>query len=1144
MFRMSFQRQVLLGFVVSILLVLLINALAFFSTRDVSQKSAMVNHTQAVISKANDVYLLLVNAETGQRGYVITGEERYLEPYKKGIRNLDSEMNALALLIQDNPKQVLMFDSLRNSAHGKTEEMERVLRVRDQKGFEEARKIILMDKGKKLMSDVRYYVRLVIQEEQRLLAVREVETDKVVIQTYIIIILGFITVLGILLYMLFNITRTFRMQREAEARLKQSNEELATVSNENVRRNWLLTGSTILSEKIQGEYSLSALSKNVITSLAEYLDAKVGAIYFYNREVNELIQTGAYAYDHETASVSSIKLGEGLVGQAAMDKKTVVYNDVPDNYLKIKSGLGAASPVNIIVAPIFSGNKLSAVVELGFSGEVAANHLDYLQLVNENIAIALQSAKAREIMQQQSEELHAQQEELQQTNEELTNQANLLQASEEELRVQQEELQQTNAELEEKATLLEEKNKVVEEAREAVVQKAQELEQTNRYKSEFLANMSHELRTPLNSILILAKLLSENKNNNLAETEIKYASVIYNSGNDLLTLINDILDLSKIESGKLDMSFETVPVSELADDMESMFRHVAENKGIRFSIDATDTRLPKEINTDKQRLEQILRNLLSNAFKFTPRKGSIDVIFSTANDRLKIDVKDTGVGIPPDKQRIIFEAFQQADGTTSRKYGGTGLGLSISRELITLLGGEITLQSTPGEGSTFSIIVPFEFAVSAERSRNSPETFLLPAEPFVKPDVIQQAGKSNTILIVEDDLNFAAILKDYAEGKGFQTIMAHDGETGYNMAAEHKPKAILLDIMLPGMDGWEVLKKLKSTADLMHIPVHIMSANTQNSKEVASRGALGFVEKPVSANTLENLFTSISTLFNITKNGEGESSRQILLVEDNETESDQLKEVLNQKSIRVIQAYTGKEALEMLDQNTFDCVVLDLRLPDMEGTEVLNRIKAREELQNLPVIINTAMDIPQHTQAEIIKHSNAFVLKNKRSNERIMDEIMLFMSKISQTGVHKQPYNKPVVGHISNSGTEKTLKGKRVLLVDDDMRNIFALSSILQQYELNIEIAGNGMEALEKLKEDASYDIILMDIMMPEMDGYEATKQIRKMPAYKQIPVIALTAKAMKNDREKCMDAGASDYMAKPIDPDKLMSLMRVWLSR
>jgi CheY-like chemotaxis protein/signal transduction histidine kinase/CHASE3 domain sensor protein len=1141
MFKMSFQRQVLLGFVVSIFLVLLINALAFFSTRDVSQKSGMVNHTQEVINKANDVYLLLVNAETGQRGYVITGEERYLEPYKKGVSNLETEMNNLAMLILDNPRQVVTVDSLRNSARQKTDEMERILSIRNEKGFRDARGAILQDKGKKLMSDIRHYVQSLIMEEQRLLAMREVETKKVLVQTYIIIVLGFITVLAILLYMLFNITRTFRMQREAEERLKQSNAELATVSNENVRRNWLLTGSTGLSERTQGEYSLSELSKNIITSLAEYLDARIGAIYFYNRSANELMLTGTYAYDREAVKIPNIKLGEGLVGQAAMDRKTVVYNEVPEDYIKVKSGLGSARPVNIVVAPVFSGNKLSAVVELGFSEQVAPNYLDYLQLVNENIAIALQSAKAREIMQQQAEELQTQQEELQQTNEELTSQTSLLQASEEELRVQQEELQQTNAELEEKATLLEEKNKVVEEAREAVMQKAQELEQTNRYKSEFLANMSHELRTPLNSILILAKLLSENKNNTLAETEIKYASVIYNSGNDLLTLINDILDLSKIESGKLDMTFEAVPVSILAADMESMFRHVAENKNIRFTIDSADAGLPKEINTDRQRLEQILRNLLSNAFKFTPQKGSIDVVFRNYDGRLKIDVKDTGVGIPADKQRIIFEAFQQADGTTSRKYGGTGLGLSISRELISLLGGEITLQSTPGEGSVFSVIIPFEFAVSIDRELNSREQ---PAEPVTLQPVKHEPGSSNTILIVEDDLNFAAILKEYAEGKGFQTLIAHDGEAGYNMASEYRPKAILLDIMLPGMDGWQVLKKLKGNPELMHIPVHIMSANVQNSKDVANSGALGFVEKPVSTNTLENLFTSIDTLFNMTQNGENENSRQILLIEDNETESEQLKQVLTKESIRVLQAYTGKQALEMLDHNSFDCVVLDLRLPDMDGTEVLSRIKAKEELQSLPVIINTAMDIPSHIQAEIIKHSNAFVLKNKRSNERIMDEIMLFMNKISQAGGQKAAQGKPVISRISAATVEKTLKGKRVLLVDDDMRNIFALSSILQQYDLNVEIAGNGTEALEKLKADHDFDIILMDIMMPEMDGYEATRQVRKMPVYKHIPIIALTAKAMKNDREKCMEAGASDYMAKPVDPDKLMSLMRVWLSR
>ncbi len=739
---------------------------------------------------------------------------------------------------------------------------------------------------------------------------------------------------------------------------------------------------------------------------------------------------------------------------------------------------------------------------------------------------------------------------MQQTNEELISQTNLLQASEEELRVQQEELQQTNVELEEKAAQLEEKNQAVEEARTAITQKAQELEQTNKYKSEFLANMSHELRTPLNSILILAKLLSENKANNLSEGDVKYASVIYNSGNDLLTLINDILDLSKIESGKLDMNFEDATITEINEDMDNMFRHVADNKKINFNIDVALDVKPI-LNTDKQRLEQVLRNLLSNAFKFTSQGGNISLAFAHNNDKLAIHVKDSGIGIPIEKQRLIFEAFQQADGTTSRKYGGTGLGLSISRELASLLGGEITLYSKQGEGSTFTLTIPYEYTGSANNNNMTGS-----AEPQPWPDAIRDvtAGMdsvfntpsgSNRILIVEDDTNFASILKDYANAKGYETLVAHDGEEGLRLAMEYKPRAILLDIMLPVMNGWDVLKAIKNDDGLRHIPVHMMSANEQYGAQAQTNGALSFVEKPVSTNTLEQLFLSIGSLFD--HPSETSVYKKVLIIEDNELESAQLKDILAQHTMTATQAFNGRQGLDLLETHKFDCVILDLKLPDMDGLDVLREIKSKNELRALPVIINTAMDIPLHIQSEIIKFSNAFIIKNKRSNERLMDEIRLFMNKIVKEEVQYQS------GSVSATKTttaaskvniEKALKGKKVLVADDDMRNVFALTSILQQYDLVVEIANNGVEALDKLKANPDTDIVLMDIMMPEMDGYEAMRRIRTMPQFKELPMIALTAKAMKNDREKCLEAGANDYLPKPVDTDKLLSLMRVWLSR
>lgn len=1147
--KISFQQQVLTGFAFSILVVLAINYFAFSSIMKLNENAGAVNHTQEVLNKGNDLYVLLLNSETGQRGYVITGEDRYLDIYRKSVNSVDDAMKSLSALITDNPKQVVTTDSIKHYVVEKLDEMQLVINLRREAGFEKARQRVLTDKGKNLMESLRTHIRILFQEESRLLKLREAETEKSTQQSYIIIVLGFVVVMGILLYMFFNITRTFRLQREAEAEIKKKNIELGIITDENIRKNWLLTGSAQLNEKIRGEHAVNDLSDHIIKSVAGYLNARMAALYLYDRTSNELILCGTYSYGIHQSNARAVKPGEGLLGQAALDKNIIVYNNIPDDYVKIQSGLGNTVPKNVLIAPVYSGSKMQAVLELGFTEDIDQSFLDYLEFISENVAIAIQSAKAREVMQQQSEELQAQQEELQQTNEELISQTNLLQASEEELRVQQEELQQTNVELEEKAAQLEEKNQAVEEARTAITQKALELEQTNKYKSEFLANMSHELRTPLNSILILAKLLSENKAKNLSEGDVKYASVIYNSGNDLLTLINDILDLSKIESGKLDMNFEDASIADICEDMDNMFRHVADNKKINFNIDvARDVK--SILGTDKQRLEQVLRNLLSNAFKFTSQGGNISLSFTNSNDKLAMHVKDSGIGIPLDKQRLIFEAFQQADGTTSRKYGGTGLGLSISRELASLLGGEITLYSKQGEGSTFTLTIPYEYAGTSENSTDST------TRPDQYPQAMQKvtgeldrvfntASDSNCILIVEDDTSFASILKDYANTKGYETIVAHDGEEGLKLAREHKPRAILLDIMLPIMNGWDVLKAIKNDDSLRHIPVHIMSANEQYGAQAQTNGALSFVEKPVSTNTLEQLFLSIGSLFD--HSTEGPDLKKVLIIEDNELESAQLKEILVQHAMTATQAFTGKQGLDVLDTQKFDCVILDLKLPDMDGLEVLREIKSKNELRNLPVIINTAMDIPQHIQSEIIKFSNAFIIKNKRSNERLMDEIRLFMNKIVQDEAQYKSASlsqAKASADVSKVNIEKALKGKKVLVADDDMRNVFALTSILQQYDLVVEIANNGVEALDKLKVNPDTDIVLMDIMMPEMDGYEAMRQIRSIPKFKDLPMIALTAKAMKNDREKCLEAGANDYLPKPVDTDKLLSLMRVWLSR
>jgi signal transduction histidine kinase/DNA-binding response OmpR family regulator/CHASE3 domain sensor protein len=1147
MFKLSFQNQVMLGFAISLVLIFTSSYLSYDSIKNLSENSKMVAHTQEVLNASNLVLNQLLNAETGQRGFIITGTESYLGPYNSSIISINNSVNHLRELISDNPQQIIRVDSLSIYVSLKMDKLKETIITRREQGFNAAVGIVLTDKGRLHMENARKVISNIQDEENRLLKIREDATNISSTNTIRNIILGAILVFIIILLMFFYITRTFKQQREAEERIRKTNNELEILSEENSNRNWLLAGTANLNEQLRGENEVIELSKRVIVALANYVGAKLGAIYLYDEDNKVLIHTGAYAYK---TNVNKIKLGEGLVGQAASELKTVVFNDVPNDYTKIYSSIGETSPKSILITPFLFNNKLRGVIELGFSEKLSEKQQTFMQMVSENIAIAIQSATARERMQklyeqtqQQAEELENQQEELRQTNEELSNQAQLLQASEEELRVQQEELKQTNSELEEKASLLEEKNNTIEEAREAVVAKAKELELSNKYKSEFLANMSHELRTPLNSILILAKLLNTNKHGHLDEEEVKYASVVYNAGNDLLTLINDILDLSKIESGKLDMNFEPISIKEIAEDMLELFNEVAASKKIIFNVEI-DPLLPQKVSTDKIRLEQVIRNLLSNAFKFTPADGSIKLRFAAKEDsRLLIAVEDTGIGIPANKQKVIFEAFQQVDGSTSRKYGGTGLGLSISKELAALLGGEIRLSSIEGQGSKFAIVIPFEFAVSGENPENSfsekiehipisgrTQLFL----PDDREGIIKE--KDKTLLIVEDDLNFADILKDYAHKKGFKVILLHTGETALECAREFKPDAMILDIMLPGRDGWAVLREIRSDAELKHMPVHIMSATDKNTAEIKKHGVLSFISKPVENEVLEHIFEDLQYRFNPLHN-------KVLVIEDQKVQSDNLKRTLTEQGFQVDQAFTGKDGLEQLNTNQYDCVILDLKLPDISGLELLDTIKQNEKHQSLPVIINTAMDITPAMQNDMMKYSNATVIKNQKSNDRILDEVKLFMNKIKQDEI------KPTVSLLSkktkqqNTTLEKALKDKKVLLVDDDMRNIFALSSSLQHYDLKIEIAANGLEALEKLDQFDDIDIVLMDIMMPKMDGYEAMRKIREGKKYTSVPIIALTAKAMKNDREKCIEAGASDYIPKPVDLDKLLSLMRVWLS-
>ncbi len=944
--------------------------------------------------------------------------------------------------------------------------------------------------------------------------------------------------------------------------LNKMREDLQSLAHENEVRTWLLSGNGKLNDIIRGEKDVLTLAGEVISQLTTYLKAQIGALYVM--ENGKLSLMGSYAFNHRKDNTNAFLMGEGFVGQAALEKKPILYEEIPNDYIKIKSGLGNAVPKNIIVYPFLYENEVKGVLEIGSSRQFSALDMQFLELVSNNIAIAFNGAQAKHRMKQlleetqkQAEELEVQQEELKQSNEKLQEKTDLLEKSESEMKVQQEELQMINSELEEKANLLEEQKKVLEDAKMQIENKARELETTSKYKSEFLANMSHELRTPLNSILILSQILKENKNNILGDKEIGYATNIYNSGTDLLDLINDILDLSKVEAGRMDLDISDFMIEELCSDIKSMFEEIAKNKSVEFEVLIAEDLKKLEINTDRQRTEQILRNLLSNAFKFTESGGKVTLAInypapdissenssSPGSDIISFTVTDTGIGIPQKKLEVIFDAFQQVDGSTKRKYGGTGLGLSISKELAHTLGGGILIESEDGRGSVFKLYLPLQFDPS--KIANTTHQIEIRSETSKKKDyqkkvekIVSAPGNADddrsfiskndrTILIMEDDVDFASVLLDFVRERKYKGIVAYQGNTGLSYARQYKPDAIILDMKLPVMDGAEVLQQLKSDPVLRHIPVQIISGYDRK-QEGLSLGAFDFIKKPVTREKLQQALDKIEDFRRKVK--------KLLVVEDDKHHNEAVKQLIGNGDVNCLSAYSGKEAFDMLHAHSFDCMIIDLGLPDMSGFDLLEKIKRDKNLIKIPVVIYTGKDLSREENKILEKMANTVVLKTAHSHERLLDETMLFLHRV-ESRLPKEKQNMIRKLH----KTDEVLVHKKILVVDDDMRNVYSLTSALEEEGLECTTAGTGKEVLELLGHSPEIDIVLMDVMMPEMDGYEATREIRKLPKYSKLPIIALTAKAMKGDREKCLAAGMSDYISKPVNIEQLLSLMRVWL--
>ena len=965
---------------------------------------------------------------------------------------------------------------------------------------------------------------------------------------------------------------------------------LRETTDRNASQDWLNSNLARFSGMLQGLRDQKTVAKLLMSEVTPLVDAHHGAFYVAEDvgedEETELRLIATYGYKERKSIANRFKLGEAIVGQAALEKKAIVITQAPEDYIKIASGLGEAAPTSIIVIPVLFEENVMAVIELASFTPFSEVQQTFLDQLSESIGVVLntilanmrteelllQSQQLTQDLQSQSEELQAQQDELKRSNAELEAQTATLRASEELLQTQQEELQQTNEELEERSQQLEEqnrrieiKNAEIEEARSALEEKAEQLALSSKYKSEFLANMSHELRTPLNSLLILAKLLGDNADGNLTEKQIEFATTIHNAGSELLGLINDILDLSKVEAGKMDVHAAEVSVAEELSTLERAFMPIAVENGLSFELDFAENALPT-IVTDPQRLQQVLKNLLSNALKFTESGGVVlrvgqavgrqfagDVL-SKAERVIGFSVVDTGVGIPHDKLRLIFEAFQQADGTTSRRYGGTGLGLSISREIARLLGGEIHVESAPGQGSTFTLYLPERYietapaatpaelldAVSAGLSPATAEShngdepeldpiLLITSEVEDDRDSIEEGDR--VVLIVEDDADFARTELEIARERGFKGLVALRGDTGLALAREFRPDAIVLDMSLPVLDGWTVLDRLKHHPATRHIPVHIVSA-VEELQPALMAGAAAFVQKPASLEALEGVFGRIESFI-------ARTVRRLLVVDDDEAQRDAIVELVGgDGDIEIVAVGSSEEALAALDSEPeFDCMVLDLKLPKMTGFDLLEKVKTTERSRALPVIVYTGKDLTRREETKLKRYAETIVVKDARSPERLLDETSLFLHRVES----KLPDSKRrMLEQLHN--VDALFVGKKVLIVDDDVRNVFALTSALEAHGMEVLFAENGREGIEALKRAGDVDLVLMDVMMPELDGYETTRAIRELPEFERLPIIALTAKAMRGDRERSISAGASDYITKPVDTDQLLSLMRVWL--
>ncbi len=1129
------------GLAVGLAFFLISGGLAYRNVVALRESDAAIRHSHTVLIALDELLSTVQDAETGQRGYLLTAGGSYLEPYTKATETLPERLTRLEALVSDNIVQQGNIARLRRQIENKLAELRETIEVRRREGLAQALAIVETDRGKASMDAIRGQLALMAQEEGRL---RQERLDDMAAASSAAIAGAIVSSLigAALTLMIFLLLR-----RNLRAR---------------AREEWLQNGLLGISAAVRGDRSVEEIAEAVLAYLADKLGFQAGALFKGEEGLFHRVATLGVPGDADVPARFGLR--EGLLGRVAAEGKPILLDDVPDHYLEIGSAFGSDKPRHLLIVPAKADELVNAVLELGFFYPTDSLMLELLERAAPVIGVALRSARFRarlqdalEETQRQAAELQTQSEELQVNNEELEEQGRALRESQAMLEQQQVELEQTNSQLEEQAQALEHQRDELERGGAALLAKTRALEQASQYKSDFLANMSHELRTPLNSLLILAKLLGDNAPATLTAEQVKFARTIESSGNDLLTLINDILDLSKIEAGHVDIRPEPVSLARLATDLRQIFQPVAEQRGLALDI-MVDAAAPRAMETDRLRLEQILKNLLSNALKFT-EKGSVQLELRAEGDTIAFTVRDTGIGISPEQQQLIFEAFHQADGTINRRYGGTGLGLSISRELARLLGGRITLESRPGEGSAFTLTLPARYDAGAVAPRQVPASAPAAAAASVDaqpPVTAPTARRSATaadwqleddrdalvpggrhLLVIEDDPVFAAIVCDLSRDLGFQCLIATTADEALYLARTHRPSAAVLDLGLPDQSGLIVLDRLKQEDATRHIPIHVISAADQ-SHTALSLGAVGYHIKPIKRELLAEVLQGLQART-------ASRVRRVLIVEDDVVQQDAVARLLQTDDVETVGVSTAAECLDMLRSQTFDCMVLDLSLPDASGYSLLETLSQEDGAHSFPpVIVYTGHDLTPADEQKLRRYSSSIIIKGAKSPERLLDEVSLFLHQV----VSELPSAQQEMIQAARR-RDAVLEGRRVLIVEDDVRNVYSLTSVLEPRGVVVRIARNGQEALDALARAAAdpaqgIDLALMDVMMPVMDGLAATRAIRQDARWAKLPIIMLTAKAMPDDQERCIEAGASDYMAKPIDVDKLLSLVRVWMPR